>query len=122
MGQLFFALSCYPMHAITKYIRVGSFVGAMLLCLFCEGDLTVQTSEVLIYHTIQTNRDGNIIPWYDPDTATAYDHGLYAVWNFWHTMRRDLNGLPYYMNHQVWNPELNGGCIESGHLKPRFID
>ena len=22
-------------------------------------------------------------------------------------MRRDYNGLPYYMNHQVWNPNFN---------------
>jgi hypothetical protein len=27
-----------------------------------------------------------------------------AVWTFWDTMRHDMNGLPYYMNHQVWRP------------------
>jgi hypothetical protein len=66
-----------------------------------------QQNEHLIYHPIQTDKDGNIIPWYDPDPAIAYDHNLYTIWNFWDTMRRDLNGLPYYMNHQVWNANLN---------------
>ena len=66
-----------------------------------------QEKEFLIYHPIQTDKDGFIIPWFDPDPAIAYDHNLYTIWNFWDTMRRDLNGLPYYMNHQVWNPNLN---------------
>jgi hypothetical protein len=66
-----------------------------------------QQNELLIYHPIQTDKDGHILPWYDPDPAIAYDHNLYTIWNFWDTMRRDLNGLPYYMNHQVWNANLN---------------
>lgn len=60
--------------------------------------------EQLIYHPIQTDAKGNIIPWYDADPGISYDHIIGIVWNFWDTMRRDMNGLPYYMNHQVWNP------------------
>ena len=62
-----------------------------------------QKGELLIYHNIQTDQDGNIVPWYNADPAIAYDHNLHLVWNFWYNMRRDPNGLPYYMNHQVWN-------------------
>jgi hypothetical protein len=63
--------------------------------------------EQLIYHPIQTDKDGNIIPWYNADPGTAYNHIIQVVWNFWDTMRRDMNGLPYYMNHQVWNPDYD---------------
>ncbi|HEY2720426.1 MAG TPA: hypothetical protein VGI82_01790 [Chitinophagaceae bacterium] len=59
-------------------------------------------NETLLYHTIQTDKDGNITPWYNADPAKSYDHVINLVWNFWDTMRTDINGLPYYMNHQVW--------------------
>ena len=26
-----------------------------------------------------------------------------SVWHFWDTMLTDINGLPYYMNHQEWH-------------------
>src|SRR5450631_2249186 len=63
--------------------------------------------EQLMYHPIQTDTKGNIIPWYDADPGISYDHIIGIVWNFWDTMRRDMNGLPYYMNHQVWNPDFD---------------
>jgi hypothetical protein len=63
--------------------------------------------EQLIYHNIQTDTQGNIVPWYNEDPGTSYDHIVHIVWNFWDTMRRDMNGLPYYMNHQVWNPAFD---------------
>jgi hypothetical protein len=66
-----------------------------------------QQKEILIYHPIQTDKSGRIIPWYDENRGKAYNHIINIVWNFWDTMRRDMNGLPYYMNHQVWNPEFN---------------
>jgi hypothetical protein len=78
-----------------------------LIFLLSGTRVTAQTGELLIYHQIQTDRNGNIISWYNADPAIAYDHNLYTIWNFWDTMRRDINGLPYYMNHQVWNANLN---------------
>ncbi len=60
--------------------------------------------ESLIYHTIKTDKAGYIIPWFDDDPGISFDHTINLVWNFWDTMRRDMNGIPYYMNHQVWNP------------------
>jgi len=78
-----------------------------LIFLFSGIRVAAQPGELLIYHQIQTDRNGNIVPWYNSDPAIAYDHNLYTIWNFWDTMRRDINGLPYYMNHQVWNANLN---------------
>ena len=66
-----------------------------------------EKKEMLIYHPIQTDRHGNIVPWYDENPGKAYNHVINAVWNFWDTMRHDMNGLSYYMNHQVWNEEFN---------------
>ena len=65
------------------------------------------SQEKLIYHDIQTDKEGNIIPWYDKDPGKSFDHVIDLVWNFWDTMRIDMNGLPYYMNHQVWEEEYN---------------
>ncbi len=62
-----------------------------------------KAQEKLIYHTIRTDNSGNIIPWFNENTGTSFDRVVNLVWNFWDTMRRDYNGLPYYMNHQVWN-------------------
>jgi len=65
-----------------------------------------QTREgFLVFHPIKTDAQGNILPWYDPDFGKSFDYIIKTVWHFWDTMRTDLNGLPYYMNHQVWRPQ-----------------
>ncbi|MFC2123624.1 hypothetical protein ACFLU5_02335 [Bacteroidota bacterium] len=61
----------------------------------------------LVFHEIKTDEQGKIIPWYHTEPGISYDFVIKAVWNFWDTMRIDMNGLPYYMNHQVWRPEVN---------------
>jgi hypothetical protein len=66
-----------------------------------------QEKEILIYHPIQTDNSGKIIPWFDENPGRSYDHVINLVWNFWDHMRQDMNGLPYYMNHQVWNVNFN---------------
>ena len=48
-----------------------------------------------------------LFPGIMPDPAVSYDHVLHLVWNFWDTMRVDINGIPYYMNHQIWQPGVN---------------
>ena len=73
-----------------------------VLLLFSSFRIFSQT-EILIYHPIKRDKSGKIIPWYDADPGKSYNHVIGLVWNFWDTMRRDMNGLPYYMNHQVWN-------------------
>lgn len=69
--------------------------------------LLANAQETLIYHRIKTDPQGKIVPWYHPDPGTSYDHVIHLVWNFWDHIRTDPNGLPYYMNHQVWNPNFN---------------
>jgi hypothetical protein len=78
---------------------------AMLYFAFTN-NLIAQQAELLVYHPIQTDKNCNIIPWYNADPAIAYDHNLHIVWDFWFNMRGDINGLPYYMNHQVWNKNI----------------
>lgn len=63
--------------------------------------------EMLIYHDIKTDASGKIVPWFSTDPGTAYSHVVQSVWHFWDTMRVDMNGLPYYMNHQVWKPGVD---------------
>ena len=63
----------------------------------------------LVYHFIQTDEKGKIIPWYSANFGNSYDHVLGLVWNFWDNMKMDRNGLPYYMNHQVWEDKYNDG-------------
>src|ERR1700712_1946655 len=79
----------------------------LLAGLLCYYHCFAQQHEKLIYHEIKTDKAGDIVPWYNDDPAIAYDHNLHTIWNFWFTMRRDMNGLPYYMNHQVWNPNFD---------------
>lgn len=69
--------------------------------------ITQAQPEKLIYHKIQTDEKGKIIPWYSKEPGKAYSHVIQSVWHFWDTMRIDMNGLPYYMNHQVWKSEVN---------------
>ena len=63
--------------------------------------------ELLIYHDIKTDASGKIVPWFSTEPGTAYSHVVQSVWHFWDTMRVDMNGLPYYMNHQVWKPGVD---------------
>jgi hypothetical protein len=79
----------------------------ILFAAFATSHLFAQQGETLIYHPIKTDKSGNIVPWYNDEPAVAYDHDLHIIWNFWFNMRRDMNGLPYYMNHQVWNKNFN---------------
>ncbi len=69
--------------------------------------LFAQKTEKLLYHNIKTDKAGNIVSWYDANPGKSFDHVINSVWNFWDTMRRDYNGIPYYMNHQVWNGNFN---------------
>ncbi len=85
---------------IKKLIITGTY-------LFLSIQLFSQEKEILIYHPVQTDKGGKIIPWYDENPGKSYGHVINLVWNFWDHMRQDMNGLPYYMNHQVWNANFD---------------
>jgi hypothetical protein len=78
-------------------------LGLIILMFHLDG----KAQEKLIYHEIVTDNEGRIIPWYDNDPGKSFDHVINLVWSFWDTMRIDMNGLPYYMNHQVWEEKFN---------------
>lgn len=62
-------------------------------------------AERLVYHDIKTDAQGKILPWYSSDLGESYDHVIGKVWQFWKNMERCSNGVPYYLQHQVWTPE-----------------
>ncbi|MCK9411651.1 MAG: hypothetical protein M0Q53_05065 [Prolixibacteraceae bacterium] len=66
------------------------------------GTFAQDNAKKLGYHEIRLDAKGNLLPWFSTDPGKSYDHIIRKVWNFWNTMRRDPNGLPYYMNHQIW--------------------
>jgi hypothetical protein len=80
----------------------------MFFFLLCSLKGLAQVSDLkLSYHNIKTDSDGNILPWYSHDLGESYDHIINIIWKFWDTIRTDINGLPYYMNHQVWLKGVN---------------
>ena len=70
-------------------------------------NLYSQKGEMLVYHNIKVDKNGYILPWYSNNLGNSYNYVINKVWDFWYHMRSDYNGLPYYMNHQVWNSKLN---------------
>ncbi len=94
----------------TTFMRTASLrrlasLGLVLLLL----PAFVQSGEQLVYHKIQTDASGNIVPWYSPDPARAYDNAVMSVWKFWKDMKSCPNGVKYYLQHQVWrHPEEDG--------------
>ena len=87
-------------------VKKSTILSFLFFAFICSR-LFAQPGEMLQYHPIQTDKNNNIIPWYSADPAIAYDHDLHIIWNFWYNMRRDPNGLPYYMEHQVYNPTID---------------
>lgn len=59
----------------------------------------------IVYHDVRTDESGAILPWYSADPSVAYDHDLRLLWNFWRGMRTCGNGIPYYLQHQVWKED-----------------
>lgn len=61
-------------------------------------------AENLIYHDIKTDASGKIVPWYGAGPSEAYDHDIRLLFDFWKNMRKCPNGVPMYLQHQVWKP------------------
>ena len=62
-------------------------------------------AEQLGYHDIKTDASGKIVPWYGSGPSEAYDHDVRLLFAFWKNMRNCPNGVPMYMQHQVWKPD-----------------
>jgi hypothetical protein len=66
-----------------------------------QSDFPVNTVHI-VYHDVRTDREGKIVPWYSDRSSIAFDHDIRLIWNFWQGMRDCPNGVPYYLQHQVW--------------------
>jgi hypothetical protein len=86
-----------------RYRRTAA-ASAVALVLALPGARAV-APETLVYHSIQTDSAGRIVPWFSPDPAVAYDHDLRIIWNYWNGLPNCPNGVRYYLQHQVWKPE-----------------
>jgi len=79
----------------------------LIALLFSINSFAQVSIEKLSYHAIRTDTAGKIIPWYSPNLGDSYDYTINLVWSFWENMRTDSNGIPYYMNHQVWKKDVD---------------
>jgi hypothetical protein len=61
-------------------------------------------ADTIIYHAVRVDENGTILPWHSANRGQAYSDALERVWKFWKHIGKDTNGMPYYMNHQVWRP------------------
>lgn len=76
---------------------------ALLIC----GSLAAAPIEQFGYHEVKLDASGKIVPWYGSGPSEAYSHVIGLVWNFWRGMRACDNGVPYYLQHQVWRQEID---------------
>ena len=89
-----------PRSALVAALAAGAMIGGI-----CCGSRP--KAEVLVYHKVKVDAAGRIAPWYGSGPAQAYDHVIRLVWDFWKHMRSCANGLPLYMQHQVWTPQAD---------------
>ena len=95
---------------ILLFILAGILLMTTFQSAAAQQDIKVKVldEKLFHYHKICLNTaDGSILPWYSTEPGTAFDYVVNRVWDFWFSMRNDKNGLPYYMNHQVWRPDFN---------------
>jgi hypothetical protein len=78
-----------------------------IISLQCELLPAQLTKNWLVFHEVQTDNDGKILPWYSNNLGQSYDKVIDLCWYFWDNIRTDYNGLPYYMNHAMWLKENN---------------
>ena len=62
-------------------------------------------AQKLSYHDVKLDATRRIAPWYGSGPSEAYDHDVRLLFQFWVNMRNCPNGVPYYLQHQVWKPD-----------------
>jgi Secretion system C-terminal sorting domain len=66
--------------------------------------------QVLVFHTIQTDSNGYMISWYNPDPGISYDHDLQLIWNFWNNIPTSL-GTKFYMTDHSYAPTQQANMV-----------
>jgi hypothetical protein len=61
-------------------------------------------AEKIQYHEVKVDSTGRIVPWYGTGPSQAYDFVVRQVFQFWIGIRNCPNGVPLYLQHQVWKP------------------
>ena len=96
-----------------KCFRAGraAAVAGIFLALSALGEVPVASGQAekgrIGYHEVKIDAAGRIVPWYGSGPSEAYDHVVRRVFDFWLQMRNCPNGVPYYLQHQVWKPEVD---------------
>lgn len=88
-------------------IRACFRVASCAACLVAvaAGVRSAESTESISYHEVKTDSQGKLAPWYGTGPSQAYDHVVRLVWKFWRDMKPCPNGVPYYLQHQVWKPQ-----------------
>ncbi len=86
-------------------------VVTVLISLSLNGGIAASREQVpsgrIGYHEVKTDAAGKIVPWYGSGPSQAYDHVVRLVFDFWIKMRVCPNGVPLYLQHQVWKAETD---------------
>jgi hypothetical protein len=85
-----------------SYVRQ---VCVLLASLLAIAPLTLAASDTMGYHHVKLDSSGHIVPWYGNSPGEGYDHVVRLVWAFWRDMRNCPNGVPVYLQHQVWKKD-----------------
>jgi hypothetical protein len=91
-----------------KNTRVTALLSAVLFAAACSA------GEKLIYHEIQTDANGQIVPWYSPNVGKSYDRVIKLCWNYWKNLPECFPGVKWYLLHRQVivsssNPVPTGG-------------
>jgi hypothetical protein len=65
----------------------------------------------IVYHNAVKDNNGNLMPWYNPNHGSSYDHCLGLVWNFWQNIPL-YNGYKSYLLGHTYSP--NGSNNQVG--------
>jgi hypothetical protein len=84
---------------------MATLVGLLAIGISCRAqdrrDFPVNDKHI-VYHDVAVDSSGSIAPWFRELPSQAYDHDLRLLWDFWIHMRKCPNGVPYFLQHQVW--------------------
>jgi hypothetical protein len=90
--------------AKSNLARQNSLASLLLMALLVVSSIPIR-AEVIGYHEPKVDASGHLVPWYGTSPGEAYDHVLRLVWAFWRDMGNCPNGVPIYLQHQVWKNE-----------------
>src|SRR6187402_844310 len=65
----------------------------------------------LVYHDIVKDNNGNLIPWYNANYGSSYNHCLQLIWNFWQNVDTCCGGHKLYMIDHTYSQQLQGNKL-----------